>query len=98
MSVDVSIELELFEMSDESLACEHQDHDAGWADHKDGNEHYIQIIAPCGHTAGGNLFIVCWQWILAARAYNKVQCPICGDVQPFGVANKIVGPVKDHLK
>lgn len=100
MSVDVGIELELFEAEDIAMACEHQDHGGSsrWSStHADGNEQYIKVIAPCGHGVG-TIYIVCWAWIESCRGQVGLACPVCSDLQPFDVANKVIGPVKDHIQ
>lgn len=95
-----TLDLEIFESldMDNSATCDHQDHTHTGTLHADGNEHYIRVVAPCGHHQSGTIFVVCWQWIMAMRSWIGVRCAECGDIQPFDVANKVLGPVKDYLK
>lgn len=83
---------------DISIPCDHHQHSQDHATHADGNEHYITVVAPCGHNMNGSIFVVCWRWIEWCRASTGIKCAVCDDLQPFDVANKVIGPVKDFLK
>ena len=95
MQTDTTIELVLEENMDWSPQCEHRHHGTGSSWHEDGDEHYMRVIAPCGHGDPNHLFVVCKKWLAKAQVHG-VECPHCGDKQPFHVANEIVGPVKDY--
>lgn len=93
----LDIELLLSINMDESQPCDHQDHGQHYS-HEDGNEHYMKVVAPCGHHCDGEIFVVCWRWIEYSRSLSGIRCAVCSDIQPFDVANKVLGPVKDYLK
>lgn len=79
VETDVSIE----------LPCEHPNHGQGGPFHKDGDPHYIQFFAPCGHY-GTQVKVACGQWVKTIRG---CWCKECDVTYPAEMVLKVLGPV-----
>jgi hypothetical protein len=86
VSVEIGIEVHLlieFDQ-DETIPCEHSQHDILPAHHEDGNEHYIRSVSPCGH-GNGDVFVVCEKWLKTSDMLGCNDCP-----QRFHISEGVV--------
>lgn len=77
-----------------TIPCEHSQHDSCPQWHEDGNEHYIRVTSPCGHSTP-DVMVVCEKWISTS---TSVVCGNCGLEFPAGENITDLGKVSDFNK
>lgn len=73
-----------------SPSCEHEQHDACPEWHADGDERYVMLSSPCGHTRPELIRVYCRKWLTVS---DLLKCPSCPEVYPLKGNYTDLGPV-----